>query len=222
MKILVVEDQFKLARSLKRGLEQDRFVVEVARDYESGLQMVAGSEHDLIILDRMMPGGDGLDIVRWLRENQRTTPCIMLTAKSQVEARVEGLNSGADDYLVKPFSFDELLARVYALLRRPDSPQATALSARGVVLDSYKKTTTYNNQVIDLTKKEFNVLEYLLRNKGKVVSKETLLNHVWDFDADVLPNTVEAFINSIRKKIDKNYNIQLIKTVRGHGYTIEE
>lgn len=224
MKILIIEDERKIARALKLGFEQERAVVEVCSDGPSGLSAALGDEYDVIILDRMLPGGmDGSEICKELRAKKVQTPVIMLTAKGQIRDRVAGLNAGADDYLTKPFSFEELLARVRALLRRPHETIGDTLQAGELVLDTLKYEVRRGNTGIDLTQTEFSLLEYLMRNQGRVVSKMTIINHVWDFDADILPNTVEAYIGYLRNKIDKPFAERppLIRTVRGFGYKLE-
>lgn len=223
MKILLVEDEPKIAGALSRGLKQEKFVVEVCDDGESGLASALGDEYDVIILDRMLPGMDGVEICRQIRSNKITTPIIMLTAKSQIRDRVEGLDAGADDYLVKPFSFEELLARIRALLRRPQDAVDNVLKVGDLTLDTVSYAVYRGKTSIRLTSTEFALLEYLMRNQGWVVSKDKIINHVWDFDADVLPNTVEAYISSLRHKIDKPFKDRpLLHTLRGFGYRLED
>lgn len=225
MKILLVEDEPKIARAVKRGLEQERAVVEACHDGPSGLAAAENDEYDVILLDRMLPGGmDGVEICQKLRRAGNTTPILLLTAKSQVRDKVEGLNSGADDYLAKPFSFDELLARVRALLRRPKATEQTVLQVGDLTLDPVAVLVRRGDIEIDLSRKEFALCEYMMRNAGQVLSKEMMMQHVWDFDADILPNTVEAFVGYLRNKIDKPFkktSPALIKTVRGFGYKME-
>lgn len=223
MKVLIVEDEPKIAGALSRGLKQEKFVVEVCDDGESGLAAALGDEYDIIILDRMLPGMDGVEICRQIRTKKITTPIIILTAKSQIRDRVEGLDAGADDYLVKPFSFEELLARIRALLRRPQDTIDNILKVGDLTLDTVSYDVHRGKKRIRLTSTEFALLEYLMRNQGWVVNKEKIINHVWDFDADVLPNTVEAYISSLRHKIDKPFKARpLIHTLRGFGYKIED
>lgn len=223
MKILIVEDERKIARALKLGFEQERMAAEIIDNAPSGLAAALAEEYDVIILDRMLPGGmDGLDICAKLRENEIKTPILLLTAKGQIRDRVAGLNAGADDYLVKPFSFEELLARVRALLRRPSLSTATTLQVGDLSLDPVTKVVERNGKVIELSATEYALLEYLMRNEGKVLSKTTIINHVWDFDADVLPNTVETYVGYLRSKLDRPFpdNPPLIHTVRGFGYKL--
>lgn len=223
MRILVVEDEHKIANAIKRGLEQERFAVDVAYDGDDGLATALGDEYDLIVLDRMLPGDvDGINICRQLREKRMHVPVLLLTAKDQVRDRVEGLDAGADDYLVKPFSFEELLARIRALLRRPTNDLGTVLKVGDLTLDTVSFEVKRGTEEITLSSKEFALLEYLMRNQDRVLSKETIISHVWDFDADVLPNTVEAYVGYLRNKIDRPFKgkPELFHTVRGFGYKI--
>ena len=224
MRILIVEDEHKIANALREGLEAEAFAVDVLYDGTEGLNAARYEEYDLLILDRMLPGGtDGVKICRTLRQEGKHMPVLILTAKDQVRDRVEGLNAGADDYLTKPFSFEELLARVYALLRRPQHALGEELSAADLTLNPILHEVRRGGQLISLSTKEYALLEYLLRNKNKVLSKNNIMTHVWDFDADILPNTVEVFIAYLRAKIDKPFNRPpLIYTVRGFGYKIGE
>lgn len=222
MKILLVEDERKIAHAIKEGFADEHYIVEVCYDGASGLAAGLASEYDAMILDRMLPGVDGLAICRQLREAAITTPILMLTAKGQVQDRVDGLNAGADDYLVKPFSFEELLARVRALLRRPQALLGSTLQVGDLTLDTLTHQVVRQDTPIALSATEFGLLEYLMRNKGRIVSKDNIANHVWDFDADILPNTVETYISYVRVKVDKPFTKPaLIQTVRGFGYKIE-
>lgn len=224
MKVLVVEDEYKIARAIKQGLEQERAVVEVCNDGPSGLAVAEGDEYDIIILDRMLPGGmDGVAICEKLRADGNHTPILMLTAKTMIRDRVAGLNAGADDYLGKPFSFEELLARVRALMRRPHDTIDNVLKVGDLSLDTVSYEVRRGKETIELTQTEFSLLEYLMRNHGRVLSKTNIINHVWDFDSDVLPNTVEAYIGYLRNKIDRPFKTRprLIHTVRGFGYKVE-
>ncbi len=222
VRVLVVEDEHRIANSIKKGLEQETFAVDVAYDGEYGYDLAATEDYDVIILDLMLPKLSGLEICRRLRQEGVNTPILILTAKGQIQEKVEGLNAGADDYLVKPFSFTELLARIRALTRRPKEILQTVLEYKDLSLDTVSFEVKRAGKKIDLSRKEFALLEYLLRNQGKVVSKDQIINHVWDFDADILPNTVEAFIGSLRKKIDRPFKGKppLIHTVRGFGYRL--
>jgi DNA-binding response OmpR family regulator len=220
MRILLIEDEQKIANALRRGLEQEAYAVDVVYDGHEGYGRAMVGKYDLMILDRMLPGiKDGLEICRAVRAAQMRQPILLLTARDATSDRVEGLDSGADDYLVKPFSFEELLARVRALLRRPEQVMQTTLTVADVELDPQAMTVTRAGQRIELSKKEFALLEYLMRNTDRVLNKELIIAHVWDFDADILPNTVEAFIASLRQKIDKPFKHgSLIHTIRGFGY----
>lgn len=222
MKLLLIEDEHKIARAIKLGFKQEHAVVDVAYDGEEGLSAALGDEYDVMIIDRMLPGGmDGVEICRTIRAKGIQTPIIILTAKSQIRDKVTGLNAGADDYLTKPFSFEELLARVRAVLRRPQDNIGNVLQVDDLTLDTISYEVTRAGKPIKLSNTEFSLLEYLMRNYGRVLSKTNIINHVWDFDADVLPNTVEAYIGYLRTKIDKPFaGPALIQTVRGFGYKI--
>lgn len=222
MRVLVIEDEHRIAHAIKKGLEQEMYAVDVVYDGQDGLDMASTEDYDLIILDRMLPSVDGLDISKALRKQQIHTPILILTAKSQVSDRVEGLDAGADDYLVKPFAFEELLARLRALKRRPKNGIDDILKAGDLVLHSRTYQVKRADQNIKLSQKEFALLEYLLRNKEKTLSKDQIIQHVWDYDADILPNTLEVFIKQLRNKIDRTFpeSLPLIQTVRGFGYKI--
>jgi DNA-binding response OmpR family regulator len=222
MKILVVEDEHKIANSIKRGLEQEMHVVDVAYDGEDGYGYALTEDYDVIVLDIMMPKMNGLEVCRKLRSRHIHTPILMLTAKGQVSDKVDGLNSGADDYLVKPFAFVELLARIRALSRRPKKSIDSAIVVDDLCLDSIAYSVTRDGRLIELSRKEYSLLEYLMRNKDRVLSKDQIISHVWDYEADILPNTVEVYIGYLRNKIDKPFpdGNPLIHTVRGFGYKI--
>jgi two-component system copper resistance phosphate regulon response regulator CusR len=222
MRVLVIEDEHKIANAVKDGLASEAFAVDIAYDGQEGLNAALFEDYDLIVLDRMLPGGmDGIEICQKLRGEGKHMPVLILTAKDQVRDRVAGLNAGADDYLVKPFSFEELLARVKALLRRPHDSLGETLQVADLTLDTVAKEVRRNDQPVQLSSKEYALLEYLLRNKNKVLSKNNIMTHVWDFDADILPNTVEVFMTYLRAKIDKPFGgPRLIQTVRGFGYKI--
>jgi DNA-binding response OmpR family regulator len=224
MKILLIEDEPKIATAIARGLRQEKFAIDVYHDGESGLGAALGDgNYDLMILDRMLPQVEGLEICRQVRQANIKTPIIVLTARGAIRDRIDGLNTGADDYLVKPFSFEELLARIHALLRRPFDLRSNILSIDDLTLDTIAHEVRRGKNKIRLTATEFSLLEYLMRNPGHILSKEKIIGHVWDFDADVLPNTVEAYIGSLRRKIDKPYRDKkpLITTERGFGYRID-
>ena len=222
MRILVIEDEQKIAGAIKQGLVQEKFAVDIESDGDSGLGAALNEPYDLMIIDLMLPGTvDGLEICRQLRQKGVKAPILILTAKGQIRDRVSGLDSGADDYLVKPFAFDELLARVRALLRRPADTKGNVLKVGDLSLDTISYEVARDGQRIDLSAKEFSLLEYLMRNSGQVLSKDAIIGHVWDFDADILPNTVEVYMGYLRNKIDKPFKKPpLIHTVRGFGYKI--
>ncbi len=224
MRILVVEDEPKIARALKKALEQEHYAVDVSLDGDNGYAMATTEPYDAMIIDRMLPGDyDGIAIIKALREASISTPVLLLTALGRTEDKTEGLDSGADDYMVKPFALEELLARVRALLRRPVETQTTVLDADDLSLDTAKRSVKRGDKEIRLTSKEFGLLEYLMRNKNRPLSKNTIMQHVWDYDADILPNTIEVYIKYLRAKIDKPFKGKgLIKTVRGFGYKIED
>lgn len=222
MKILIVEDDRAIASALKEGLEDEAYAVDVAYDGGEGLRTALADEYDVIILDVMMPEMTGYEVCRELRQNGNNTPILMLTAKDQDRDVVKGLDVGADDYLPKPFNFEVLLARIRALLRRPNDKKDEILTIGDLTLDPASKRVAREERDIKLTNKEYAVLEYLMRNPGKVLSKQAIINHVWDFDADVLPNNVELFVMFIRRKIDKPFKKPLVHTVPGFGYKIED
>ncbi len=222
MRILVIEDEHKIARALKKVLEQETYAVDVAYDGDEGYAMATTEPYDAAIIDRMLPGEyDGVAIVKAMREQKIHTPVLFLTAMSSVNERAIGLDAGADDYLVKPFALEELLARVRALLRRPAEQQATTLTAGDLSLDTLHYSVKRGDKDIQLTSKEFALLEYMLRNQGRPLSKDVIISHVWDYDADILPNTVEVYVKYLRNKIDSPFKNPLIHTVRGFGYKLE-
>lgn len=220
MRILIVEDEHKIAQSIKKGLEQEHYAVDIAFTGNEGFDLAVSEDYDLIILDVLLPGMGGVEICKQLRDQQIHTPILMLTAKGQTHEKVAGLNAGADDYLTKPFAFEELLARIKAISRRPHNQVNSTLTLDDLSVDTLTYKVTRNSSVIQLSHKEYSLLEYLLRHQGKVVTKEQIINHVWDYDADVLPNTVEVYIGYLRNKIDKPFKDRqpLIKTIRGFGY----
>jgi len=222
MRILIVEDEHKIARALKKALEQETFAVDVAYDGDEGHAMATTEPYDIAIIDRMLPGDyDGLAIVKAMREAKVHTPVLFLSALGSISERTAGLDAGADDYLVKPFALEELLARVRALLRRPTEQQSAVLTSGDLTLDTVTYSVERAGKPIQLTSKEFALLEYMLRNPGRPLSKEVIISHVWDYDADILPNTVEVYIKYLRNKIDAPFKKALIHTVRGFGYKLE-
>jgi DNA-binding response OmpR family regulator len=219
MKILVVEDEEKISRSLKKGLSAEGYVVDLAEDGDVAETLVSGSSYDLVLLDWMIPGQyDGPGLVKLWRERSEAMPIMMLTARTTIGDKVRGLDIGVDDYLAKPFSYDELLARVRALLRRPKEHSDNTLKTDKLSLDVVAKSVVYKDKPVHLTAKEFQLLEYLLRHKSEVVSKDQLLDHVWADEERVQHNTVETFIANLRKKIGPNETV--IQTIRGYGYKI--
>ncbi len=223
MRILIVEDERKIARALGRALKNEKYAVDISHDGTDAYAMAGMIDYDLLILDRMVPGDyDGLGLTKKLREEGKKVPILLLTALGEIKDKTEGLDSGADDYLTKPFALDELLARIRALLRRPQTQVETILKIADLSLDLNMHEVFRNNQKIELTNKEFSLLEYLVRNAGRPVSKEQIINHVWNYDADILPNNIEVYISYLREKVDKPFEKKLIKTVRGIGYKIDE
>lgn len=224
MRILVIEDEHKIANSIKKGLEQESFAVDVEYEGGKGYDLASTEEYDVIILDVMLPKMDGITICKNLREQQIHTPILMLTAKGQTDDKVLGLNSGADDYLTKPFAFVELLARIRALTRRPRNTMGTILTVGDLEINTLTYQVSRAGKNIILSSKEFALLEFLVRHKNKIITKEQIINHVWDYDADVLPNSVEVYILHLRNKIDKVFRDKkpLIHTFRGFGYKISE
>lgn len=224
MKVLVIEDEHRIADYIKKGLELKKYVVDVAYDGDTGLGLASHEKYDVIILDRMLPEMDGLELCAKLREGGNQTPVLMLTAKTQVEERVEGLNAGADDYLGKPFEFIELIARVKALTRRPQQTLPSLLTADSLTVDSETFEVQRAGKTVDLSKKEFALLEFLLRHKGKIFTKEQLTEQVWEYDSDVLGNTAQVYIGYLRNKIDRAFpdEMALIHTVHGFGYTLDD
>ena len=220
MKILIIEDDKEISEALKEGLEDEAYAVDTCLDGDEGYRTAMAEEYDLIILDVMLPSMNGFEVCQKLRAEKNKTPILMLTARGQSQDVVRGLDFGADDYLAKPFNFEVLLAHMRAILRRPNQKLEEVLRVGDLTLDPNTKQVIRAGDEIKLTTKEFAVLEYLMRNEGKVLSKEKIISNVWDFDADVLPNNVELFIMFLRKKIDKPYKTKLIQTVPGFGYKI--
>ncbi|KKR03695.1 MAG: Two component transcriptional regulator, winged helix family [Parcubacteria group bacterium GW2011_GWC2_39_14] len=219
---MVIEDEHKIANSIKKGLEMENYAVDVSFMGKDGYDMASSEEYDFIILDRMLPGMDGLEICRKLRKDKVHTPILLLTAKGQVGDKVEGLNAGADDYLVKPFAFEELLARVKAITRRPKDIISNVLTLEDLSLNTITYEVKRGDRLISLSHKEFALLEYLLRHPKQTLTKDQIISHVWDYDSDILPNTVEVYIKYLRNKIDLPFKNkpQLIQTIRGFGYKI--
>ena len=221
MRILIVEDNQKLAGYIKKALEQKSYSADCIYDGEAGEKRATFGEYDLIILDIMLPKRDGITVCKNLREKNINLPIIMLTAKGELDDRVEGLDSGADDYLVKPFELKELLARTRALLRRPKQKTDEILKVQDITIDNAKHTVKQGNKELKLTLKEYAVLEYLVRNKGNVVNREQILGHCWDFAFDSFSNIVDVYIKQLRKKLNDK-NGKYIKTIREIGYQFQE
>lgn len=223
MRILIIEDEEKLAQSLKNGLGKEGYAVDCVFDGETGAKRIEieGSDYDLIILDLMLPRKNGLEICQEVRQKDINVPILMLTAKDAVEDRVTGLDLGADDYLVKPFAFEELLARIRTLLRRPRNNLLLELKYKDINLNPATRKVYVNNKEIDLTTKEFNLLEYFLRNTGQVLTREDLLNHLWDFNFSSFSNVIDVHMKNLRKKIDNGKKDKLFETIRGVGYRLK-
>lgn len=222
MRVLIIEDEHKIAGALKKALTQESYAVDVTYDGDEGYAMATTEPYDIAIIDRMIPGAyDGIAIVKAMREQKIHTPVLLLTAMTSVRERAAGLDAGADDYLIKPFALEELLARVRALLRRPVEQHSTELRVGDLTLDTVSYSVKRDGVDIILTSKEFALLEYLMRNTGRILSKEVIISHVWDYDADILPNTVEVYVKYLRNKVDAPFKDELIHTVRGFGYKIE-
>lgn len=224
MRILVVEDEAKVARALKVGLEQERYQVVAAPTGEEGFYLVNSETFDLAILDIMLPGRDGIEIIKAIRKRGLDTPILILTARDSVQDRVRGLDSGADDYLVKPFAFPELLARIRALMRRGRSDQILRLSAGDLDMDLVTRHVTRGQRSVDLTAREYELLEFLLRNQGHVVTRETLAREVWKepIRATAIDNVIDVHMVRLRKKVDQEAERKLLHTVRGMGFMLKE
>lgn len=222
MRILVVEDEKKVASFIKKGLEEDYYSVDIASDGKEGSKLAYSDEYDLIILDIMLPFKDGITILKEIRQEKITTPVLMLTAKDDVADKVAGLDSGADDYLPKPFAFDELLARIRALLRRNNTEKNIILKITDLELDTQSHKAFRSGKEIFLTQKEYSILEYLMRNKNRVISRIKLSEHVYDYHFDSDTNVIDVYINKLRNKIDKGFETQVLITVRGVGYMIKK
>ncbi len=221
MRILVIEDEKRLAAILKKGLEESGFVVDVALDGEDGLFMARTYPYDAVLLDILLPKVDGLTVLKTLRAKKIGVPVLMLTAKGELEDRVRGLNLGADDYLVKPFDFSELLARLNTVIRRSMGKASPIIVIDDLSLDMSAKTVTRSGKEINLSAKEYNLLEYLALNSGRVIGRTELTEHLYDTEFDLDSNVIDVYINYLRNKIDKGYDRQLIVTVRGAGYVLK-
>ena len=222
MRILIVEDERRLSNVVKKGLVEEGFAVDQAFDGEEGLYLAESESYDLIMLDLMLPKVDGLKVCHELRNKKIKTPILMLTAKSKIEDKVKGLESGADDYLAKPFAFSELKARIQALIRRSHNEADPILKLDDLELDPAKHIVKRSNKIIPLTPKEFAILEYLLRHKNTIVTRTQVTEHVWDYNFDALSNVVDVFITTLRRKINSGFKNKLIQTIHGVGYKMTE
>jgi len=222
MRILVVEDEKKVASFIKRGLEEESFSVDMANDGEEGLYMAESNPYDLILMDLMLPKMDGLSVIKELRNKGNKTPVLCLTAKDTVEDIVSGLDSGSDDYLTKPFAFAELVARVRALLRRGTQDRGAEIRFADLRLDPVAHKVWRGNKEIELTAKEYALLEYFMRNPNQILTRTMIAEHVWDYTFDSFTNIIDVYVNYLRKKVDRDYEKKLIHTVRGIGYVMKE
>lgn len=224
MRVLVIEDEEKLAEALRRGLEKKGFAVDTVNDGEKGLTRISlhRNDYDLLILDLMLPKTDGYEITKTIRERGITIPILVLTARNETDIKVNLLLSGADDYMVKPFSFEELSARVRALLRRPAEALPETLTVQDITLDTGKRIVTRNGEEIPLTLKEFSMLEYFMRHPNQVINREDLLSHLWDFNYSSFSNVVDVHVKNLRNKLDSGRNQSILETVRGIGYRLRE
>lgn len=222
MRILIIEDEGKIAAFLKRGLKEEGYAVDVAADGEQGYFLASTQDCDLIILDLMLPGLDGLNLCRKLRAEGNEARILVLTARDKVRDKVQGLNAGADDYLTKPFAFEELLARVRALLRKREAGSPTKLQVADLTMDLLTHKVLRAGREIELTAREFTLLEYLIRNVGTVVTRTMIAEHVWDVNFDTFTNVIDVYMSYLRHKIDRAFPGKLIRTVRGRGYVIKD
>ncbi len=222
MRILIVEDEVKIALFIKRGLKEEGYAADIASDGEQGDFFLSSNDYDLIILDLMLPKMDGLTLCHKLRKEGKQTPIIMLTAKDTVKDKVKGLDCGADDYLAKPFAFEELLARIRVLLRKKDNLVVTQLKVNDLSMDLLTQKVTRGQRSIELTVKEYALLEYLMRNAGNIVTRTMISEHVWDINFDTMTNVIDVYINYLRNKIDSGSESKMIHTVRGKGYLLKK
>ncbi|MEA3240473.1 MAG: response regulator transcription factor [Pseudomonadota bacterium] len=222
MKILVIEDEKKVANFLQKGLKEEQFVVDIAYDGLDGEHLATTNEYDLILLDIMLPGKDGIEILKTLRQRRINIPVIMLTAKEMVEDKLEGFNAGCDDYISKPFSFEELLVRIRAVLRRGSGTLSNVLTFADLTIDLISHKVIRDDREIELTAKEYTLLEYLVRNPNRVLTRTMIAEHVWDYNYDSFTNVIDVYINYLRNKVDRGFATKLIHTVRGVGYVLKE
>ena len=221
MRLLVIEDEQKVANFIKQGLEEEGYAVDHAADGASGLQMALEGLHDVIVLDVLLPKLDGLGILQQLRQENVTTPVLLLTVRATIEDKVLGLDAGADDYLTKPFAFEEFVARVRALLRRRAETAPPILQVADLALDPARRVVSRGDQKIDLTPREFALLDYFMRNPGRVLTRTMIANRVWDYTFDAATNVIDVYVNYLRKKIDSGHEPKLLHTVRGVGYVLK-
>ncbi len=222
MRLLVVEDEKKVASFVKRGLTEEGYAVDVAYDGEAGLEMVLDRVHDLIVLDISLPKKDGMRVLQELRQAKVNTPVLLLTVRANIEDKVLGLDAGADDYLTKPFAFQELVARIRALLRRHAEAELPVLRVADLTLDPARRAVYRSGEKIELTPREFSLLDYFMRHCGRVVTRTMIAEHVWDYSFDTATNVIDVYVNYLRKKIDTDREPKLLHTVRGVGYVLNE
>jgi len=222
MRLLVVEDEKKVSGFIKKGLQEEGYAVDVAFDGKTGLQMAMDRVHDLIVLDIHLPGMDGLSLLHRLRTAKVSTPVLLLTVRANIEDKVLGLDAGADDYLTKPFAFQELVARIRALLRRQTEEKLPVLRFADLTLDPARRVVLRGARKIDLTAKEYALLDYFIRNPGRVLTRTMIVEHVWDYNFDSMTNIIDVYVNYLRRKIDSDREHKLIHTVRGVGYVLKE
>ena len=221
MRLLVIEDEQKVANFIKQGLEEEGYAVDHAADGASGLQMALEGLHDVIVLDVMLPKLDGLSVLQQLRQEKVTTPVLLLTVRATIEDKVLGLDAGADDYLTKPFAFEEFVARVRALLRRRAETAPPILQVADLALDPARRVVSRGEKKIELTPREFTLLDYFMRNPGRVLTRTMIANRVWDYTFDSTTNVIDVYVNYLRKKIDTGHDTKLLHTVRGVGYVMK-
>lgn len=221
MRILIVEDEFKIANFIKKGLKEEGYIGDIVTDGKEALNLIYSNNYDLIILDLMLPSIDGISICSEIRKNNLNIPILILSAKDTVKDKVKGLDSGADDYLTKPFSFEELLARIRALLRGKGNKEVTKLKVDDLEMDLISRVVKRGDKEITLSTKEYSLLEYLMRNAGNVVTRTMILENVWDLNFDNFTNIIDVYINYLRNKIDKEFDKKLLHTIRGRGYMIK-
>lgn len=222
MKLLIVEDEKRLCQTVAKHLKKEGYTVDMCYDGNDALDYINGTEYDAVILDIMLPGIDGISVLKKIRARKLKTPVLLLTARSSIEDKVEGLDSGADDYLTKPFSLDELSARIRVMIRRSGVERVdNTITAGPLTLDTEKKTAIREGKEITLTAKEYSILEYLMHNKGIVLSRDKIMHHIWNYDYEGGSNIIDVYIRTLRNKVDADFDQKLIQTVRGMGYVIK-